>query len=195
MGCSEVETVLKEFFVLVDDGWKNMRSDLEIREYHEFLAKQKANGKLGGRPKKTQAYPKPNPIETQTEPKITLTNSHKPLTNTHISVAKATGAKSPISTDEIIFSYGVPLLTNAGAPDKQARSFLGGLRKSHGDDALVNALRDCIKAKPLQPLEWLAKALPPTGGSPKRNKQEQLEDRNRAVVARMIEKEQLNAAE
>ena len=63
--------------------------------------------------------------------------------------------------DEIIFGYGVPLLTNAGTPEKQARSFLGGLRKQHGDSALIDKLRDCIKAKPLQPLEWLGAALPP----------------------------------
>ena len=53
------------------------------------------------------------------------------------------------------------MLVNAGTPDKQARSFLGGLRKAHGDDALIDKLRDCAKAKPLQPLEWLAAALPP----------------------------------
>ena len=105
------------------------------------------------------------------------------------SVAKATGDKSPLTPDEIIFGYGVPLLTNAGTSDKQARSFLGGLRKSHGDDALVDALRECIRAKPLQPLEWMAKILPPIGAPPKRNKQEQLEDRNRAVVDRLLAKE------
>lgn len=29
------------------------------------------------------------------------------------------------------------------------------------DPALIDKLRECIKAKPLQPLEWLAAALPP----------------------------------
>lgn len=72
-----------------------------------------------------------------------------------------------MTPDEIIFSYGVPLLVNAGSADKQARSFLGGLRKAHGDDALVDKLRDCLKAKPLQPMEWLAAALPPSGSVPK----------------------------
>ena len=79
------------------------------------------------------------------------------------SVSKDTGDKSPLTTDEIIFSFGVPLLTNAGTPEKQARSFLGGLRKAHGDETLVNTLRECMRAKPLQPLEWLAAALPPKG--------------------------------
>ena len=96
-----------------------------------------------------------------------------------------------MSPDEIIFGYGVPLLTNAGVADKQARSFLGGLRKTHGDDALVNTLRECIRAKPLQPLEWLAAALPPAGIKPKLNKQEALEASNRAVVDRLLKKEGL----
>jgi len=106
-------------------------------------------------------------------------------------LSKDSGDKSPMSTNEIIFTYGVPLLTNAGVADKQARSFLGGLRKSHGDDALVDALRECLKAKPLQPLEWLAAVLPPKGSAPKLNKQETLEANNRAVVERMLKKEGL----
>lgn len=104
------------------------------------------------------------------------------------SEAKASGVKPPMTADEIIFGYGLPILTNAGTAEKQARSFLGGLRKAHGDDALVNTLRECIRAKPLQPLEWLAKAMPPKGmGATKTpNKQEALEARNRALAEEMI---------
>lgn len=86
----------------------------------------------------------------------------------NLSEANASGGEPPkMSPEEIIFGYGLPLLTNAGTADKQARSFLGGLRKAHGDEALVDKLRECLKAKPLQPLEWLAAALPPAGSSPK----------------------------
>jgi hypothetical protein len=116
-------------------------------------------------------------------PSVTKTSPEKRREEKIISVSKDTGDKSPMTTDEIIFGYGVPLLTNA--------SFLGGLRKSHGDDALVNALRDCIRAKPLQPLEWLAKVLPPDGVKQKLNKQEALEASNRAVVERLLKKEGL----
>ena len=97
------------------------------------------------------------------------------------SEAIASAVKPPLTPDEIIFGYGVPILTNAGTAEKQARSFLGGLRKTHGDDALVNTLRECIRAKPLQPLEWLAKAmLPDATGAPaetryQRSKREQME--------------------
>ena len=98
------------------------------------------------------------------------------------SEAIASAVKPPLTPDEIIFGYGVPILTNAGTAEKQARSFLGGLRKAHGDDAVVNTLRECIRAKPLQPLEWLAKAMPPAGSAKTPNKQEALEMRNRAVA-------------
>jgi hypothetical protein len=86
-----------------------------------------------------------------------------------ISVTNVTGGKPPLITDpnEIIFGYGLALLTNAGTVEKQARSFLGGLRKHHGDDALIDKLRECAKTKPLQPLEWLAAALPPGGTAPR----------------------------
>ena len=105
------------------------------------------------------------------------------------SVAKATGVKPPITDpDEIIFGYGLALLTNAGTFEKQARSFLGGLRKHHGDEALIDKLRECAKAKPLQPLEWLAASLPPKGSEPKLNKQEALEAQNDAVATRFIER-------
>lgn len=104
------------------------------------------------------------------------------------SVPSGTGGKPPLTPDEIIFGYGVPILSSAGTPEKQARSFLGGLRKAHGDGALVDALRECIRAKPLQPLEWLAKALPPLGkgASKTPNRQEALEARNRALAEEMI---------
>ena len=112
------------------------------------------------------------------------------------SVANATGAKAPMTTDpdEIIFGYGLALLTNAGTAEKQARSFLGGLRKHHGDESLIDKLRECVRAKPLQPLEWLAASLPPKGSEQKLNKQEALEAQNNAVATRFLER-MTNAAE
>lgn len=86
-------------------------------------------------------------------------------TSLNTSEANASGGKPPKLTDpkEIIFGFGLTLLMNAGTAEKQARSFLGGRVKEYEDGPVVDALRDCAKAKPLQPLEWLAAALPPKG--------------------------------
>jgi len=77
VGSDAVANVLSEFFELTPDGYRNRRADAEIEKYYTFLAKQKANGIKGGRPKK----PMGNPTKTQAEPKITLTNTQLPITN------------------------------------------------------------------------------------------------------------------
>lgn len=78
LGSEIIESVLKEFFDVGEKGWINLRADDEIKAFHAFNAKQKSNGIKGGRPKKTQN----NPVVSQTKPKITLTTTHKPTTNT-----------------------------------------------------------------------------------------------------------------
>ena len=83
-----VESVLNEFFELTQDGYRNYRADGEIEDYQKYLAKQKANGQLGGRPKKSQRKPSGNPSLTQDEPKKSLNN--KQQTTNNIGVAKAT---------------------------------------------------------------------------------------------------------
>jgi uncharacterized protein YdaU (DUF1376 family) len=71
-----VGIVLKEFFVLQDDGWHHLRCDDEILKYHHKAEVNQRIGKLGGRPKKTQTV-------SVGIPEITLTTNHKPITNIH----------------------------------------------------------------------------------------------------------------
>jgi uncharacterized protein YdaU (DUF1376 family) len=82
-----VESVLNEFFEASSEGYKNYRADGEIADYHKFLEKQKANGRLGGRPKKGKK-PIANPDLTQSEPKKSLNNKQQTTNNTD--VAKTT---------------------------------------------------------------------------------------------------------
>lgn len=168
-----VRRIADEFFPVGDDGLRhNTRADREIHKAQRRIHAAKENGKKGGRPPKTNqkvTQEKPNGFELANPAETHSGVHHTPYTNGKPSVSTDvdTGGEPPKITDpdEIIFGYGVPLLTNAGTAEKQARSFLGGLRKAHGDQALIDKLRDCLKEKPLQPLEWLAAALPPRGGS------------------------------
>lgn len=60
-----IETVLKEFFTLTENGWANHRCDAEIAAYRRKAEANRNNGKQGGRPKKTQSVILANPTETQ----------------------------------------------------------------------------------------------------------------------------------
>ncbi len=168
-----VDVVLSEFFTLVDGVWINRRTQEEISKARGKIHAAQENGKKGGRPKKVisgsenKTQDKPGGLLVGSE-NNTQDKAHQ-TPDTSYSEAKASGGKPPaMAPDEIIFGYGLPLLTNAGTAEKQARSFLGGLRKAHGDEALIDKLRECLKTKPLQPLEWLAAALPPTGSGPRK---------------------------
>jgi uncharacterized protein YdaU (DUF1376 family) len=80
LGSEEVkflQNVLSDFFVLGKTGYTHKRIEVEIKDYHEQVEKNKNNGKLGGRPKKTQSVISGLPDESQNNP------NHKPLTINH----------------------------------------------------------------------------------------------------------------
>jgi len=79
-----LENVLSDFFNLTDNGYVHNRIEAELIKYQTQFAKNRVNGMTGGRPRKTQVVNSENHMATQTEPKITLTNNHKPITNNHI---------------------------------------------------------------------------------------------------------------
>lgn len=53
LGSDVVSKVLNEFFVCTEEGWKHRRCDAEIASYQDKVSRAQENGKLGGRPKKT----------------------------------------------------------------------------------------------------------------------------------------------
>lgn len=69
-----LKNVLDEFF---PDGI-NKHAEEKIAAYYAYITKQTANGRLGGRPKRTQAKPTANPKEPSAKP--LLTTNHLPLT-------------------------------------------------------------------------------------------------------------------
>lgn len=78
--------------------------------------------------------------------------------------------EAPPDDADLIFGLGVPLLAEANVSDRNARSMLGLMRKTHGGDAVVAALQRCAIEKPIQPVAWLQAALKarakPANGSP-----------------------------
>jgi len=82
-----IKTVLNEFFYR-DSGWHHKRCDYEIKAYQVNCQKNKLNGKLGGRPKKTQSVFLGFEKETQKKPKQKATNNQEPITNNHKPIEK-----------------------------------------------------------------------------------------------------------
>lgn len=113
-----VETVLREFFTLQDDGWHQGRADDEIATYQARAEAGRKNGASGGRPKaeknrrKTGEKPEKNRQETATvnrEPgtdnqfdgaraRKTRVPDDFELTEERAAYAKAQGCADPVET-------------------------------------------------------------------------------------------------
>lgn len=70
-----VAVVLAEFFTETGAGWRQQRCEEELANYRQVVERNRANGGLGGRPKKptgfpvgSQSVPTGNPLGTQSKP-------------------------------------------------------------------------------------------------------------------------------
>ena len=174
-----VDYVVKKFFEQRETGFHQKRADDEISAYQERAQVARDNGRLGGRKRNRTA--KQN--ETQSEPTgLFLGNpegtqretSRKPVTNTE---SKDSGGEPPISDE--IWAKGPVFLESKGVLPKNARSFIGKMRKQHGDEAVAAALHNAILANVIEPIPYLVKSL---DDSPRASSKQWLFDENAAMA-------------
>ena len=130
-----VETVLREFFIETQDGWKHARCETEIAAYVQKAETNRVVGKRGGRPKKeTQTVSDQNPEKTQTVsdgfPEKTLTTNQEPITNT---------PKAPTGAD-VRFDRFWAAYPNKVGKDAARRAF----DKRKPDDHLIETMLEAI---------------------------------------------------
>lgn len=177
----EVEAVLREFFVLSDNGWQHSRCDEEIGRMQDKQAKARASAAASVNARRAKVQLPSNErtadVERTLSDRSTDVELPTPTPTPSYSVTNVTGGEPPIdeppdgmrelSDKDKIFAYGVPILTGAGHTDKAARSFLAGKCRDHGEKAVVQAIRSCYREQPIDPLSWIGKKLPMKGSSHK----------------------------
>jgi hypothetical protein len=94
----------------------------------------------------------------------TSTGTSTGIKNKNLSVPDGTDADASqgLTAHEAIFQIGVPwLVEHAGADVKESniRSMLGGAEKHLQPEGAWQLVQDCMRAKPLQPVAWLAAAI------------------------------------
>lgn len=85
VGTEALESVLGDFFERTEEGFKNAKCDLVIREYREMAEKNRLNGMKGGRPKGSK-HAGENPVGSQSDAsrnpleRQPITNNQEPVT-------------------------------------------------------------------------------------------------------------------
>jgi uncharacterized protein YdaU (DUF1376 family) len=107
--------VLSDFFILTDLGYFHSHIERDLEMYRTQSAKNRVNGKLGGRPKKTQVVLDDNHLATQNNPnQELLTTNQEPITkvknNKKISIKtfienKKLENKKIFEDDDAIFEF------------------------------------------------------------------------------------------
>ena len=136
----DVESVLNEFFIECEDGWRHSYIDNEIKAYKTFIARQKANGSKGGRASNANA----NPPLTQTEPTAKPTSNNKPITNNHKPIKETAIAVCPINVQEQVWEDFLALRKVKKAP--MTITALAGIKRE-SDKAnwdLNKAISECV---------------------------------------------------
>lgn len=141
----DIQYILQTFFTLEDDGYHNKRADKEINNYHSKAETARANGKKGGRPKKTKSKPDSNPEETSL---VNLANPEE--TGSQANRKPITVNRKPNIKDLFDSSRIIPVWNSLGC--KQHR----GLTQS-AEKALAKTYKEYCKSadNPKELNDWL----------------------------------------
>ena len=106
-----IADMLREFFVLAEDGWHQGRCDAELARYMKKVEHNRSVGKLGGRPRKPETHKQPNGLPSgfaiepeQNPPQSPVPSPQTPDTSpieeipSNLSVAPARQVEQPILT-------------------------------------------------------------------------------------------------
>ncbi len=177
-----VETVLREFFIASEDGWKHTRCDSEIAVFNDKRTKAVRSAKARWQSSESHTERNANAMRTHTEriPDAVPTQceGNATKTNTKNSVPNGTGqralsavdprAENPSPQDpgddesdpvKQLFDLGVKIFIEGGSSDRNARSAVGRMRSTVGD---AETMRILIAARDTtDPIAFAMKAIAP----------------------------------
>lgn len=151
-----VDSITSKFWTESDAGWVNARATLEMERAEHQRTVNKAVGKLGGRPKKTESD-----TESVSERKPNNNPNQTPDT-------RETKPPEPDGSLEAIWSEGVSILAASKMAPSTARSFIGMLCKRFYPNDVADAIQASAgKADPKAYIQAVLKTKPAKGAAPR----------------------------
>lgn len=156
-----VAPIISEFFRRARKRIYSPRLSREFERTKVTHELRVSSGKKGGRPAKSLKSDEPDESRAKAGPKQPEPEP-EPEERTE-AIASDGDAVADVSADPIkaVFDAGIRILTGAGITERQARPFIGKLRKDHpGQDGLIlSAIMDCGRAGAVDPIPWITARL------------------------------------
>ena len=144
---------------IVGNTITNTRAEAEISKRADDLKNNSKAGKASAE-KRQQKQSKPS---TDVQQPFNHTDTDTDTDKSTEAIASDGDAVAEVSADPIkaVFDAGIRILTGAGITERQARPFIGKLRKDHpGQDGLIlSAIMDCGRAGAVDPIPWITARL------------------------------------
>lgn len=178
---ADVESVLREFFVLTDAGWEHDRCNEEIEKMQDKQAKARKSAAASVNVRRANAERSLPKQQTNAQRSLPVSETDVELpTPTPISITepKGSGGNPPAIPAELskeeLWRYAVALLGGQGVAEKQARSLIGKLSKAYSDvggDIVATAVREAVTHQPANASEYLVATCQRLAGERGRNGQ------------------------
>lgn len=153
-----VRTILTEFFTKKGGKIFSPRLLAEWSKANDSIARRISAGSKGGRAKalKSNNSKSSNAVALLKQPEP------EPEPESVNSDANASDGEA-VDPAKAVFDAGVRVLGGCGVPERQARAFIGKLRKANPgqDGQILSAIMDCGRAGAVDPIPWLEARMKP----------------------------------
>ncbi len=154
-----IDALIEAGKVVIEDGkiW-NDRARSELVQRGFVTISRAESGAKGGRKRADNAAKSLK----NNDPPQAIASSRIEENREEYSVANATDGDA-VDPAKAVWDAGVKILGASGVSDRQARSFVGKLRKDHPgqDSQILSAIMDCGRAGAVDPIPWITARLRP----------------------------------
>ncbi len=154
-----IDALIEAGKVVIEDGkiW-NDRARSELVQRGFVTISRAESGAKGGRKRADNAAKSLK----NNDPPQAIASSRIEENREEYSVATATEGDA-VDPAKAVWDAGVKILGESGVSDRQARSFVGKLRKDHPgqDSQILSAIMDCGRAGAVDPIPWITARLRP----------------------------------
>ncbi len=153
----DVRRTIAKFFIISDGQWTHKRVEAELARARSLLDRAQRGGKA--RAEKAARDPAgkmlavKQPANAQPKPSTATATAYSDTTY------RTPEGVDVVDVSTLAFNAGVQVIAASIGGEQKARSMVGKWRKDHGEAAVIDAIGQCQRAGPSEPISFITAVL------------------------------------